>query len=496
MFIFTIERCLAIHEYHNNAYEVSAIDRRITIPRPDGPPSHTSLKRHQITLFEDDAQSQQYPAFKRHRIIHKKFTPVVLKQKHGTTAFIGRRKQPNFLPLVTKKLSAFTSLLGRPEQESAPLVESKVKKGYNSLLGRGPAEKPVARFVSQEDAYGPVLGRTDKASLLNTETQRVFSSLLGTVEENVHPPRGYAVLLGRGANIVSPFVRSNKQQNLRRGRVNQRQYSPLTRRSNKKPALHHHRDHMGSRRQEIIHALNDDNGKTAIDSEDDIESLGRRIDESGNEIKDTTSKKDDTATLPTMTDKHTAAATKYIISKIKEIQEKLFKRTGSKALEEKLNEMDPTGLFLNKKNTTATTKNESNADSKTEEKVKKNATASSETKSETKSETTAAEKKEVNNKTEDSTKLTDGSKVPDRRKIIPEEVVDKILEKFQQLKSEAKHIVTSKSRHSVEHADNEEGKGNDCVPFIDIQMSSLTRFFKVKIMVFREEVMSYKPNVQ
>ena len=81
-----------------------------------------------------------------------------------------------------------------------------------------------------------------------------------------------------------------------------------------------------------------------------------------------------------------AAASKTIIARIKEIQDKIFKRTGgNKELEDKLRLMSPT--------------------SPSSQPVRKQIDVQG-----------------------------------DRRKIIPEDVVDKILQKFQQLRSEAKHM--------------------------------------------------------
>lgn len=124
--------------------------------------------------------------------------------------------------------------------------------------------------------------------------------------------------------------------------------------------------HQTIRRQQVIHPLDED--KSTSKNDDDIEQYGKTLDSSGLLINKQT---------------HKTGNTKDIIAKIKEIQDKIFKRTNgnNKVLEDELRLMSPTAS-LNKN-------------------------------------------VEING---------------ERRKIIPEDVVDKILQKFQQLRSEAKNL--------------------------------------------------------
>ena len=164
-------------------------------------------------------------------------------------------------------------------------------------------------------------------------------------------------------------------------------FSSSEKQQNPDPAKLHHEDYTRQqtvRRQQVIHPLNENESsvKNENDNDDDIESLGKRIDATGAEISKPKHENS----------KETSVATKAIIAKIKEIQDKIFKRTnGNKNLEAELQLMSP---FPAQKNV---------------------ASAS------------IVKKKPVD---------VNG----DRRKIIPEDVVDKILEKFQQLRTEAKHI--------------------------------------------------------
>ena len=170
------------------------------------------------------------------------------------------------------------------------------------------------------------------------------------------------------------------------------------------------------RRQQVIHPLDDDTNNNNADSQkksdtakttlltsvkdtddDDIEKFGKTMDATGAMINNPT-----TATSlkhDGITDNKQAASTKTIIAKIKEIQDKIIKRTSlsnNKELEDRLKLMSSS------------------------------ATAAS---------LSAAALQPT------PQKVKNVSDVPgDRRKIIPEDVVDKILEKFQQLRSEAKHI--------------------------------------------------------
>lgn len=187
------------------------------------------------------------------------------------------------------------------------------------------------------------------------------------------------------------------------------------------------------RRQEVIHALNDDSEKT--DDSDDIDSLGTSMDATGAEIKDSDKKQ---VEVPKVKQKDVTGTTKDIIQKIKEIQDRLFKRTGSKKLESKLKQME--GFPDAKQPLTEAKKGE-----KTE--------AKSDIRNDTKTSENKSEKK-----------VSDGSKKPDRRKIIPEEVVDKILEKFQQLRQEAKHMALLDTKHDAEK-ESSEGKSLSHSPY-------------------------------
>jgi len=139
------------------------------------------------------------------------------------------------------------------------------------------------------------------------------------------------------------------------------------------------------RRQQVIHPLSDEDSKNSK-SDDDIEQFGKTIDSTGAVVNKPSLKHE--------TETRDAFSSKAIIAKIKEIQDKIFKRTGgnNKELEDKLRLMSPL----------------ENAEK---------ASPSSE----------LVRKQPLDVK-------------GDRRKIIPEDVVDKILQKFQQLRSEAKHM--------------------------------------------------------
>lgn len=135
------------------------------------------------------------------------------------------------------------------------------------------------------------------------------------------------------------------------------------------------------RRQEVIHPLNEDtNSKT---SDDDIEKYGKTIDSTGAVVKSNVASKKE-------------GSMKDVIAKIKEIQDKIFKRTGSKELEKRLKEMTPQDI------------------------------------------------------PEPSLPIKSVTVSGDRRKIIPEDVVDKILQKFQQLRSEAKHVAFAEDSSPTE----------------------------------------------
>lgn len=191
------------------------------------------------------------------------------------------------------------------------------------------------------------------------------------------------------------------------------------------------------RRQEVIHPLDSivSGGSMKNDNlEEDIEELGKILDASGKEVKISRS------TIKNLTkesnDKSIQnSTTRDIISKIKELQDKIFKRTGSKELESKLNQMSPLNFPfpLTIENTSNDNPLGRTFDSKN---VNNNSKSSRKSKDE-------AEREKIKNKLQQK----DGSLQPDRRKIIPEEVVDKILEKFQQLRQEAKHMALLESQN-------------------------------------------------
>lgn len=150
------------------------------------------------------------------------------------------------------------------------------------------------------------------------------------------------------------------------------------------------------RRQEVIHPLNEDTNSKSAGADDDIEKYGKAIDSTGHLVKSSIAK------MVTLQEQKEGAGTmKEVIAKIKEIQDKIFKRTGvgSKDLEAKLKEMTPQGI------------------------------------------------------PEPSKPMKSMAVTGEKKKIIPEDVVDKILQKFQQLRSEAKNIAlvdggeTPKARH-------------------------------------------------
>ncbi|XP_066936788.1 uncharacterized protein [Clytia hemisphaerica] len=177
----------------------------------------------------------------------------------------------------------------------------------------------------------------------------------------------------------------------------------------------HHEDYTHRqkvRRQQVIHPINENESssvKNDNDNDEDIESLGKRIDATGAEISKPKHENS----------KETVVATKAIIAKIKEIQDKIFKRTnGNKNLEAELQLMSPIPAQKNVESSPL---------------VKK--------------------------------KPVDVS--GDRRKIIPEDVVDKILEKFQQLRTEAKHI-------AIASADDPNKKHEGAAPSPNVIPAELT----------------------
>ena len=196
------------------------------------------------------------------------------------------------------------------------------------------------------------------------------------------------------------------------------------------------------RRQEVIHPLDSivNGGSMKNDNlEEDIEELGKALDASGKEVKINRSTiKNSTKELSNKnTSKEVAqnSTTRDIISKIKELQDKIFKRTGSKELESKLNQMSPVNFPF-----PLTIENTSNDKPLVGKFDNKNVNNNSKSSKKSKDET---EREKIKNELQQK----DGSLQPDRRKIIPEEVVDKILEKFQQLRQEAKHMALLESQN-------------------------------------------------
>ena len=200
------------------------------------------------------------------------------------------------------------------------------------------------------------------------------------------------------------------------------------------------------RRQQVIHPLDDDtdsDSKSVADKttsvtskskvtyieDDDIEKFGKTMDATGTVINNPLSTllkhdKDSTTTM-------TAASSKAIIAKIKEIQDKIFKRTslsGNKELEDRLRLMSPSsGSIESSSSNLPAQKSIEPADGFTM-----------------------------------ATMLKPKQPVDvqgDRRKIIPEDVVDKILEKFQQLRTEAKHIALASSDEQAKKAGKVPDKG-------------------------------------
>lgn len=196
------------------------------------------------------------------------------------------------------------------------------------------------------------------------------------------------------------------------------------------------------RRQEVIHPLDSivNGGSMKNDNlEEDIEELGKTLDANGKEVKTNRSiiKNFVKESNNKSTSKEIAqnSTTRDIISKIKELQDKIFKRTGSKELESKLNQMSPVNFPF-----PLTTENISNPKPLARKFDNKNANNNSKSSKKSKDET---EREKIKNELQQK----DGSLQPDRRKIIPEEVVDKILEKFQQLRQEAKHMALLESQN-------------------------------------------------
>jgi len=215
------------------------------------------------------------------------------------------------------------------------------------------------------------------------------------------------------------------------------------------------------RRQEVIHALSDNMGSIGDADDDDIESLGKAIDATGHVVKENKSiikqpKVNITKPIEAVPILKSVGATKSIIEKIKEIQDRIFKRTGSKELEEKLKLMSPPLVLPEIKipltavqpdlNKTLLAVNHMLLNSSVRNKTL-NIPEGSSTNIVVKTADDSALTK-ARDTLRNDIKLTDGSKQPDRRKIIPEEVVDKILEKFQQLRQEAKHMALLENQHT------------------------------------------------
>ena len=86
-------------------------------------------------------------------------------------------------------------------------------------------------------------------------------------------------------------------------------------------------------------------------------------------------------------------------------------------------------------------------------------------------------------------RANDGSKNAERRKIIPEEVVDKILEKFQQLRQEAKHMALLETQHG-HNSESDEQEGKNHFPLESLlKWQSCTPFFYHKVYKHLEVIM-------
>ena len=159
---------------------------------------------------------------------------------------------------------------------------------------------------------------------------------------------------------------------------------------------------VASRRQNVIHAGQDydSDGDNRKPEEDELENLGKVVDYDGKVIE--------TSKPGASKWKDTAAISKDVIERIKEIQESLIKRSGGKKLEEKLELLQP------EKNVTVATSESNGVTS---------------------------------------------------RKIIPEDVVNKIIEKFQELRSQAKELAELDQKEKEKEAEKSpmkveiEGKG-------------------------------------
>jgi len=159
---------------------------------------------------------------------------------------------------------------------------------------------------------------------------------------------------------------------------------------------------VASRRQNVIHAGQDydSDGDNRKPEEDELENLGKVVDYDGKVIE--------TNKPGASKWKDTAAISKDVIERIKEIQESLIKRSGGKKLEEKLELLQP------EKNVTVATSESNGVTS---------------------------------------------------RKIIPEDVVNKIIEKFQELRSQAKELAELDHKEKEKEAEKRpikveiEGKG-------------------------------------
>ena len=348
--------------YQNNEYEVSDIDKRLDIPHPGGNHHHGHHHGH-----------HKHHGLKRHHV-----TTFVESPPSTDGQLLFRRQE---VPV--------------PEESTHHAHHHRHARGFKRHHGQNRDEFTfvLADQVPNEKLYKkseiPNAAQTRKSNIAAGARQAALTS----DNERAQHEIGFAHDVASLRSLVHKAEKDIEDSKAADG-------------------------HSGQKRQEIIHALDDEKGKG--EPEDDIEALGRRMDETGNEIKEAKLEQNPIA------DKHAAAATRYIISKIQEIQDKLFKRTGNKELEDKLNLMAP-GDKTKVKDTAASTLIQNTTSAATPN----NATGSSFNATASKDKTLTAE----------------------RRKIIPEEVVDKILEKFQQLKKEAKHMaVSSKSRHSVEHA--------------------------------------------
>ena len=165
--------------------------------------------------------------------------------------------------------------------------------------------------------------------------------------------------------------------------------------------------------------------------DDDIEKFGKTMDATGAVINNplSTLLKHDKDSSTAMS----AASSKAIIAKIKEIQDKIFKRTSlsnNKELEDRLRLMSPSSGSI------ASSSSSSNLP--------------------------AQKSIELDGGITMATMLKPKQPVDvqgDRRKIIPEDVVDKILEKFQQLRTEAKHIALASPDEQAKKAGKVPDKG-------------------------------------